>query len=99
MATRSRFDRSNGMGLERVLTSWASLDEAELSRPWKWRNGTVDVRNALYWTMEEAQEAVTVATAAPLPESRRILALAQRAFGDLSGLLVGLPNDLLDKAP
>jgi len=37
--------------------------------------------------------------ARPHPESRRILALAQRAFGDLRGLLVGLPDDLLDRAP
>ena len=87
------------MTLERVLTTWASLDETELARPWTWRNGSVDVRNAMYWTMLETQEALMQATAGPLPESRRILALAQRAFGDLRGLLSGLPNELIDKAP
>ena len=37
--------------------------------------------------------------ALPHPESRRILSLAQRAFGDLRGLLIGLPADLLDQPP
>jgi hypothetical protein len=87
------------MSLESVLTAWTALDESALARPWTFRGGTMDVRNALYWTMGEAQHAVTRATAASHPESRRILALAQRAFGDLRGRLVGLPNDLLDKAP
>jgi hypothetical protein len=87
------------MSLESVLTGWTALDETELARPWTFRGGTMDVRNALYWTMGEAQDAVTRAAAAPHPESRRVLALAQRAFGDLRGLLVGLPNDLLDTAP
>jgi hypothetical protein len=87
------------MGLDRVLTAWTALDEAALARPWTWRGGTLDVRNALYWTLVEAQHALTRATALPHPESRRILALAQRAFGDLRGQLVGLPDELIDKAP
>ena len=87
------------MSLESVLTAWTALDESALARPWTFRGGTMDVRNALYWTMVEAQHAVTRATAASHPESGRILALAQRAFGDLRGQLVGLPDDLLDKAP
>jgi len=87
------------MSLESVFTAWTALDEAALARPWTFRAGTLDVRNALYWMLVEAQHAVTRATAAAHPESRRILALAQRAFGDLRGLLAGLPDDLLDKAP
>ena len=38
-------------------------------------------------------------SAAPQPESRRILALGQRACGDLRGLLLDLPGALLDQAP
>jgi hypothetical protein len=87
------------MTLEHVLTAWTALDDAALARPWTYRGGTLDVRNALYWTMGEAQDAVTRATAASHPESRRILVLAQRAFGDLRGLLAGLSSDLADKAP
>ena len=77
----------------------AGLDEAALAREWVYRDRAMDVRYALYRTLEDAQEAHVRVVAGPLPESRRILALAQRAFGDLRGLLVGLPADLLDRAP
>jgi len=82
-----------------ALAGFAALDEDVLSRPWRWRGGTLDARYALYCALEEAQEACVVAAAGPQPESRRILALAQRAFGDLRGLLIGLPTDLLDREP
>ena len=59
----------------------------------------MSVRYALYRTMEDAHEAHVSVAARPHPESRRILALAQRAFGDLRGLLIGLSADLLDRAP
>jgi hypothetical protein len=59
----------------------------------------MDVRYALYRTLEDAKEAHVIVSARPHPESRRILSLAQRAFGDLRGLLIGLPADLLDRAP
>ena len=82
-----------------ALAGFAALDEDVLSRPWRWLGGTLDARYALYRALEEAQEACVVAAAGPQPESRRILALAQRAFGDLHGLLIGLPTDLLDREP
>src|SRR2546427_9982197 len=75
------------------------LDEGALGRPWTWRGRQMDVRYALYRTLEDAQEAHVRVSAGRHPESRRIIALAQRAFGDLRGLLIGLPADLLDKAP
>ncbi|MET0850363.1 MAG: DinB family protein [Candidatus Rokuibacteriota bacterium] len=78
---------------------FAEMDEAALSGPWSWRNAQMDARNALYWALEEAQEAVLAAAAGPAPESRRILARAERAFGDLRGLLVGIPGNLFDTAP
>jgi hypothetical protein len=84
---------------EGVVQELAALDQAALSRPWAWREGTIDVRYALYRALEEAQEAYVRAAAGPHPESRRILALAQRAFGDLRGLLTGLPAERLDAAP
>ena len=82
-----------------ALAGFAALDEDVLSRPWQWRGGTLDARYALYRALEEAQEACVVAAAGPHPESRRILALAERAFGDLRGLMIGLPADLLDREP
>jgi hypothetical protein len=85
--------------LDGAMARWASLDEAQLARPWTWRDGEIDVRYAVYRMLEEAQEALMRATGVPHPESRRILSLAQRAFGDLRGLLVGLPAELLDRVP
>lgn len=82
-----------------TLVGCAALDEAALSRPWTWRGRPMDVRYALYRTLEDAQEAHTRASASPHSESRRIIALAQRAFGDLRGFLVGLPAELCDKTP
>src|SRR5262245_28023502 len=80
-----------------ALAGFAALDAEALGREWTWRDGTIDVRYALYRTLEEAQEAYATVAAQPHPESRRVLALAHRAFGDLSGLLVGVPGDLLDR--
>src|SRR5262245_509697 len=77
----------------------AALDEPALAQRWVHRERPMDVRYALYRTLEDAQEAHVRVTAQPHPESRRILSLAQRAFGDLRALLVGLPVDLLDRAP
>ena len=82
-----------------TLRRFAALDEQELEQPWPFREKPMSVRYALYRTIEDTQEAVVAAAAGPHPESRRILALAQRAFGDLRGLLIGLPSEILDRAP
>jgi DinB superfamily len=96
---RARVARLALMDTAAALAGFAALDEADLMRPWPWRGRPLDVRYALYRTLEETQEAHVRVVAGPHPESRRILALAQRAFGDLRGLLVGLPADLLATAP
>jgi hypothetical protein len=85
--------------VDAALERFAALDEKELAQPWRFRDKPMDVRYALYRTIEDAQEAIVSAAARPHPESRRILSLAQRGFGDLRGLLIGLPTDLLDTAP
>ena len=85
--------------VDAALERFTALDEKELARPWRFRDKPMDVRYALYRTIEDAQDALVRAAAPPHPESRRILSLAQRAFGDLRGLLIGLPSDLLDVAP
>lgn len=82
-----------------VLEGFAALDEGALARPWLFRDRPMDVRYALYRTLEDAQEAHVRVAARPHREARRILSLAERAFGDLRGLLIGLPTDLLDRAP
>ncbi len=85
--------------LDTLLARVAALDEAALSRPWSFRDKPMEVRYALYRTLEDAQEALVPVAARPHPESRRILTLAERAFGELRGLLAGLPDDLLDRPP
>ena len=82
-----------------ALAGFAALDEDTLSRPWMWQGGKMDARYALYRTLGDAQEIAVAVAARPHPESRRILALAQRAFGDLRGLMTGLPDELLDLKP
>ena len=82
-----------------ALSRFAALDEEGLGRPWSFRGQLMDIRYALYRTIEDAQEVHVQVAGRPLPESRRILSFAQRAFGDLRGLLVGLPANLIDRAP
>ena len=57
---------------------FAALDEEALARPWSWRDKALDVRFALYRTLEDAQETYARVSAARYPESRRVLALAQQ---------------------
>jgi len=87
------------MSFDATLAGLAALDAGALARPWTWRDGRMSVRYVLYRALEEAQEAHARAAAASHPESRRILALAQRALGDLRGLLAGLDAELLDAPP
>ena len=85
--------------VDAALASFAALDESQLARPWRFRDKPADVRYAIYRTLEDAQEAYVGVAALPHPEAQRILALARRAFGDLRGLLVGLPPELIDRSP
>ncbi len=82
-----------------ALARCGLLDEEALARPWTWRGRPMDVRFAIYRTLEDAQEVHVRASAGTHPESRRILAMAQQAFGGLRALLAGLPSALLDRAP
>jgi len=76
----------------------AHLPDARLSEPWEWRGRVGDVRDALYVSLQEEQVALAHARP-PHTEAERILILAERARGDLSGLLVGLDDTLLDADP
>lgn len=82
------------------MARFVSLSEADLDRPWPWRGRDADVRYALYRSLEEEHEALVRARASWRPtEAEAILALAQRAFGDLRAVLVGTADDLLDRPP
>jgi len=69
----------------------------DVERSWPWRGQERDVRDGLYRCLESEQAAA--ATVRYPSEPARILALAQAAFGDLRGLLAGLPDELLDREP
>lgn len=83
---------------EDVLVRYAGLPEQRLSQPWRWpgRDGAaLEVRDALLRSLE--LELTALATAGPgAGERSRALALGQAAFGDLRGLLCGLPDAFLD---
>ena len=85
---------------ESSMARFATLTDAELRRHWTWRVRELDVESALYRSLEEEMDAAArhVDAAAP-PEAERILALAQCAFGELRGLLVGRDDALLDRSP
>jgi len=58
----------------------------------------MELRYALYHALEMEQRAVIDAPRPP-SETARILSLAQSAFGGLRGLLAGIDDGLLDRAP
>lgn len=84
-----------------VLVRYAGLPEQRLSEPWRWpaRHGAaLEVRDALLRSLE--LELAALATAGSgAGERARAIALGQAAFGDLRGLLCGLPDVLLDAEP
>jgi uncharacterized damage-inducible protein DinB len=82
-----------------AMAAFASLDDETLDRDWQWRGREALVRDALYRSLEDEQNALIAARRAERSEAERILALAQRAFGDLCGVLVARPEELLDASP
>jgi D-hydroxyproline dehydrogenase subunit beta len=86
---------------EDVLVRYAGLPEQRLSEPWRWpdRDGaTLEVRDALLRSLELELGALAAAGSGAGERSRAV-ALGQAAFGDLRGLLCGLPDALLDAEP
>jgi uncharacterized damage-inducible protein DinB len=81
-----------------AMARLAAIPDSRCSDPWEWPGHTgfpLQVRDALYRSLEEELEAVA-AQASPAAESARLLAVGQRAWGELRGLLVGLPDELLE---
>jgi uncharacterized damage-inducible protein DinB len=78
----------------------ARVTDLKATRVWRWRDADppADADYALYNALEEEQMAV-VALPPDADEASRILTLAQIAFGRLRGLLAGIDDDLLDRAP
>ncbi len=84
-----------------AMRELAALSDARCGEPWPWAGHDgppLDVRETLYRLLEDEVTAVAVAPV-PALESGRLWAEAQRAAGELRGLLLGLPDDALDAAP
>ena len=83
-----------------AMARLAALPDSRCSEPWVWPGHSgwpLQVRDALYRSLEEELEAVA-AQASPVAESSRLLAVGQRAWGELRGLLVGVADSALDEA-
>lgn len=83
-----------------AMARLAALPDTRCSEPWVWPGHTgwpLQVRDALYRSLEEELAAVA-AQSPPAAESGRLVAVGQRAWGELRGLLVGTPDSALDGA-
>ena len=90
---------------EEALTALADCAGSDLATPSVWAGYTVDIRFRLHrFAAHERQHTVQAAKTlrgvgfAPT-EAQRLLAQAQMTRGQLLARLVGLPDDLLDRAP
>lgn len=79
-----------------ALGRLAGVGDADLSRPADAAPGSPSIQFVLYDLLRH-EHALAAGTQAPVgAEITRILDLAQAAYGDLVGLLVGRPDDVLD---
>jgi hypothetical protein len=88
-----------------TLAILANIDDGTLERPIPWRDRPSDVRSYLLGLAErDDQHRVLMNEIYDNPpwrpgEAARLLAVAQEVHGQLRGVLVGVPDDLLDRAP
>lgn len=84
-----------------TMSDLARLTDERLAEQWDWPGHTgsaLQVRDGLYRALEEELAALTAQTP-PASEAARLVAVGQRAWGELRGLLLGLPDGSLDQAP
>ncbi len=91
------------MTFEATLARLATLSaEALAERRWSWSRGAriATARYAFDNAVEQEHDAAVTARAGWRPAlAPRILGLAQLAFGDLRGILLALPDELVDRPP
>lgn len=91
------------MTFETTLARLASMGpEGLATRHWTWREGrqTATARYAFDNAVEQEHDAAVNARSRWRPAlAPRILGLAQMAYGDLRGILLAIPDDLLDRVP
>jgi len=88
---------------EEILFRLAAIpNDALFTRTWAWdaSGRPIEARYALDRALEQEQDAAVKARREWRGgEAARILGLAQLAFGDLRGLVLGTPDALLDRTP
>lgn len=80
----------------------AVLSDEQMARPWQWRPGgdeDLQVRDAFHRSIESENVKATAVMSGALGEVAAALSLAQRAAGDLCGLLAGQSDEILDEQP
>jgi hypothetical protein len=85
-----------------TMNRMAVLTDEQMARPWHWRpDGEEDlqVRDAFHRSLEDENVQTTSVMTAGLGEVAAALSLAQRAAGDLCGLLAGQADELFDREP
>jgi hypothetical protein len=94
-------DRLLSTAFVAAMTRFAALSDRRCSEPWDWPGHSgwpLQVRDALYRSLEE-ELAAGAAQTAPPSEAGRLISVGQRAWGELRGLLVGVSDGALDQAP
>lgn len=84
------------------LAVLARFPDTAMALPWAWRDTgeVLEVRDAFHRTLEaEYEQAALVQAAGRLTEPAVAMVAADRALGDLLGLLAGQPDDILDVEP
>jgi hypothetical protein len=83
------------------MTRMAVLSDEQMTMPWKWRpeGEVLEIRDIFHRSLEAENAQATAVAAIGSAETVAALVLAQRAAGDLCGLLAGQPDDILGRAP
>lgn len=84
-----------------LLAALTSYTDEQMGEPWSWPGHSgegLEVRDG-HWRMIEAEQAALVEAPAPAGVPAAVLDQAQAAWGDLRGLLAGLPAGALDREP
>jgi len=84
-----------------AMTGMAVLTDEQMAMPWKWRDqgALLEVRDAFHRSLEAEFAQATAVRELPVDETAAAYLLAQRAAGDLCGLLAGLPDEILGRQP
>jgi hypothetical protein len=89
--------------VEELVRATVQLSDADMGRPWTWREYDEEgLRFALLMTHHELRDLGVrlAALAHPAPtQAQRILAQYHQTYRDLTGVLAGVRNEDLDRAP